>query len=93
MLHLYDTASGFGTSSESSSLAVANSGVRWYGTTPNKAAALGENVILPANLAWGDGPDGVWDGRHDRENGRARYDDRPRTVLCSDVRDPRKGDR
>ncbi|MGH3428963.1 MAG: hypothetical protein ACRDQZ_15585, partial [Mycobacteriales bacterium] len=23
-----------------------------YGTTPNKAAALGENVILLANLAW-----------------------------------------
>ncbi len=23
-----------------------------YGTTPNKAAALGENVVLLANLAW-----------------------------------------
>jgi hypothetical protein len=23
-----------------------------YGTTPNKAAALGENIILLANLAW-----------------------------------------
>lgn len=23
-----------------------------YGTTPNKAAALGENVIVLANLAW-----------------------------------------
>jgi hypothetical protein len=23
-----------------------------YGTTPNKAAALGENVILLANLTW-----------------------------------------
>jgi hypothetical protein len=23
-----------------------------YGTTPNKAAALGENIVLLANLAW-----------------------------------------
>jgi hypothetical protein len=33
-------------------LAAITDRITGYGTTPNKAAALGENVILLVNLAW-----------------------------------------